>query len=95
MVKTRRPLGSLARQINVGGEDSVRIRVGPEQTPVQRHTMAMYQRREEAWRPLNKHRVAAFIRLLVLCFIELENGLALQRDTYRMLKKALVKRIIP
>ena len=42
-----------------------------------------------------KHRVAAFIRLFMLCFVEVENGLPLQRDTSQMLKKALVKRIIP
>jgi len=55
----------------------------------------MYARREEVWRPLTRQRVAAFIRLFILCFVELENGLALQRVTYRMLKKTLVKRIIP
>ena len=95
MVKTRKPLGSLASQINVDGEESVRRRVGPEQSPVQRHTARMYERREESWRPLTRQSVAAFLRLFVLCFVELENGLALQRVTYRMLKKSLVKRIIP
>jgi len=57
--------------------------------------MTMYARREEAWRPLNKHRVAAFIRLFLLCFVEVENGNGLQAVTYKMLKKTLVKRIIP
>ena len=66
-----------------------------ERTPVQRHTMQMYQRREEAWRPLNRQRVAAFLRLFFLCFVELENGLPLESVTYRMLKRTLVKRIIP
>ena len=66
-----------------------------ERTPVQRHTMAMYARREEAWRPLTRQRVAAFIRLFMLCFVEMENGLPLQQVTYRMLKKTLVQRIIP
>ena len=95
MFKTRRPLGSLASGINVGGEDSLRRRAGPQRMPVQRHTMRMYERREEAWRPLTRQRVAAFIRLFMLCFVETENGLPLQRDTYQRLKKALVKRIIP
>jgi len=36
-----------------------------------------------------------FFVLFVLCFVELENGLPLQPGTYRMLKKSLVKRIIP
>ena len=69
--------------------------MAPETTPVQRHTMRMYERREEAWRPLNKQRVAAFIRLFMLCFVEVENGVSLQRDTYRMLKKTLVQKFIP
>ena len=95
MVKTRRHLGCLASEVNVKGEDSLRRRAGPERTPVERHTLQMYERREEAWRPLNKQRVAAFIRLFLLCFVEVENGRGLQAVTYKMLKKALVKRIIP
>ena len=95
MSETRRPLGSLAGDINVSGEDSLRRRAGAERTPVERHTMGMYARREESWRPLDKHRVVAFLRLFVLCFVELENGRPLQSLTYKMLKKALVKRIIP
>ena len=95
MVKTRRPLGCLASEVNGGGEEALRRRVGPEQSPVQRHTSAMYERQEEAWRPLNRRRVAAFTRLFVLCFVELENGLQLQPVTYRMLKKTLRKKFFP
>ena len=95
MSKTRRALGSLCGVVNVGGEEALRTRVGPQQTPVQRHTIRMYQRREEAWRGLTRQRVAAFIRLLVLCFVETENGLPLQSITYRLLKKKLVKGVIP
>jgi len=79
--------------MNVGGEDALRRRV--EQTPVQRQITRMYERREEAWRGLTRERVVAFIRLFVLCFVETENGLALHPLTYRLLKKTLVKRIIP
>ena len=93
MVKTRRALGSLGSAINVGGEESLRRRV--EQTPLQRQITGMYQRREEAWRGLTRERVAAFLRLFVLCFVETENGLPLHPLTYRLLKKTLVKRIIP
>ena len=93
MVKTRRALGSMSSEVNVGGEEVLRRRV--ERTPVERHTIQMYERREEAWRPLNKDRVAAFLRLFVLCFVETENGRPLQAVTYRMMKKCLVKRIIP
>ena len=88
-------MGSLASEMNVGGEESLRRRVGVERTPVEHHTMRMYTRREETCRPLNKHRVAAFIRLFMLCFVYGENGRGLQPVTYKMLKKALVKRIIP
>ena len=43
-------------------------------TPLDRHTRRVYERREEAWRPLNKYRVAAFIRMLILYVVETENG---------------------
>ena len=95
MSETRRPLGCLCSEINVGGEERLRRRAGPEMTPLDRHTRRVYERREEAWRPLNKQRVAAFIRLFVLCFVERENGRQLHPVTYKMLKKALRKRIIP
>ena len=95
MVKTRRPLGSLASERNVGGEESLRRRAGAERTPVQRHSIMMYERREETWRGLTHQRVAAFLRLFMLCFVETENGLPLESLTYRLLKKKLVKHIIP
>ena len=98
MSETRRPLGSLASDINVSGEDSLRRRVGPELTPLDRHTRRVYERREEAWRPLNKYRVAAFIRMFVLCLVERENGHPVGRVhpmVEKMLHKALITRIIP
>ena len=95
MWETRRRLGSLCSVMNVGGEEGLRRRVGPQQTPVQRHTTRMYQRREEAWRGLTRQRVAAFLRLFFLCFVETENGLPLETVTYRLLKKKLVKKVIP
>jgi len=69
--------------------------VGPEQSPIQRHINRMYQRREESWRPLNRQRVEAFLRLFLLCFGESENGLPLQPGSYHRLKRALADRIIP
>ena len=95
MSETRRPLGSLCSVVNVGGADALRRRVGPEQSPIQRQITRMYQRREESWRPLNRQRVEAFIRLFLLCFVEPENGLPLQLGSYRRLKRALAQRIIP
>ena len=95
MSETRRPLGSLCSDINVSGQDHLRRRVGPEQSPIQRHINRMYQRREESWRPLNRQRVEAFLRLFLLCFVESENGLPLQPGSYHRLKRALADRIIP
>jgi len=92
---SRTVLGSLCSETNVAGEDVLRSRVGRERTPVERHTMAMYARREEAWRPLNKHRVAAFVRSFLMCFVETENGRQLHPVTYKMMKKTLCKRTIP
>ena len=98
MSETRRPLGCLCSEINVGGEESLRRRAGPEMTPLDRHTRRVYERREEAWRPLNKYRVAAFIRMFVLCLVETENGhpRGLPHPVIiKMLHKALITRIIP
>ena len=95
MVKTRRPLGSLAGEMNVSGEEALRSRVGPELSVIERHTRRMYERQEEIWRPLTRQRVEAFIRLFLLCFVEPENGRPLQPVTYRMLKRSLADRIIP
>ena len=98
MSETRRPLGSLGSEMNVGGEESLRRRAGPEMTPLDRHTRRVYERREEAWRPLNKHRVAAFIRMFLLCLVERENGHRrgfAHPDIAKILQKTLAKRIIP
>ena len=81
--------------MNVGGEDVLRRRVRPEQTPLQRQINGIYERREESWRPLTRQRVEAFLRLFLLCFVEPENGLPLQAVTYRNLKRVLTHRIIP
>jgi len=95
MSETRRVLGSLGSEMNVGGEETLRRRVRPEETPLQRQITRMYQRREESWRPLNRQRVEAFLRLFLLCFVEPENGLPLHAVTYQKLKGALANRIIP
>ena len=97
MSETRRPLGSLGSDMNVSGEESLRRRAGPELTPLDRHTRRVYERREEAWRPLNKHRVAAFIRMLILYAVETENGRPRgpHPEIVKILQKTLVTRIIP
>ena len=95
MSETRTPLGSLGSEVNVGGEEVLRRRVGPEQSPIQRQITGMYARREESWRPLTRQRVEAFIRLFLLCFVQPENGHPLHPGTYRKLKRVLTHRIIP
>ena len=98
MSETRRPLGSLASCVNVGGAEALRRRAGLEWTPLDRHARRVRERREEAWRPLNKHRVAAFICLFVLCLVETENGHRRgfpHPETVKMMHKALITRVIP
>ena len=97
MSETRTPLGSLASAVNVGGREYLRRRAGQELTPLDRHTRRVYERREEAWRPLNKHRVAAFIRMLILYVVETENGhpRGPHPEIVKILHKALMTRIIP
>ena len=98
MSETRTPLGWLCSEVNVGGEESLRRRAGPEMTPLDRHTRRVYERREEAWRPLNRYRVASFIRLFVLCLVDTENGhrRGFPHPTItKMMHKTLVTRIIP
>ena len=97
MSETRRRLGSLGSEMNVGGPEYLRRRAGQELTPLDRHTRRVLERREEAWRPLNKHRVAAFIRMLVLYIVESENGhpRGPHPEIVKTLHKALITRIIP
>jgi len=67
-------------------------------TPLDRHTRRVMERREEAWRPLNKYRVAAFVRMFLLCLVERENGHPSgvpHPGIVKMLHKALITRIIP
>ena len=97
MSETRRSLGSLGSEMNVGGPEYLRRRAGAEMNPLDRHTRRVMERREEAWRPLNKHRVAAFIRMLVLYVVETENGhpRGPHPEIVKVLHKALITRIIP
>ena len=84
--------------MNVGGADYLWRRAGFDWTPLDRHTRRVYERREEAWRPLNKQRVAAFVRIFVLCLVETENGHrrgCAHPVITKMLHKALITRIIP
>ena len=98
MVKTRKPLGCLASDMNVGGLEYLRRRAGRERTAVERQTRAMNERREETWRPFTKQRVAAFFELFLRCMVWTENGDREEQphpNTVEALLRALVRRIIP
>ena len=70
----RKSLGCLFSYVNVKGEEAVGRRVRPERTHVERAAMRMAERREETWRPLNRKRVAAFVRLYLLALVDRENA---------------------
>ena len=98
MSTTRRRLGSLCSVVNVGGEEALRRRVGPERTHVQRLAFGMWERREETWRPLNQQRVAAFIRLYLLALVYEENAYRHREErgtADASLHRSLVHRVIP
>ena len=98
MVQTRKPLGSLASAVNVGGEEVLRRRVRPERTAVERQTRLMRERQEETWRPLTRQRVAAFFELFLRCMVWTENGEREGRphpEIVEALLGTLVRRIIP
>ena len=71
---SRRTLGSLASAINIAGEEAVNNTVGRERTHVERQALGMRERRLEAWRSLNRERVAAFIELFLMAMLRGENG---------------------
>jgi len=98
MSETRKPLGSLASAVNVGGPEYLRRRVRPERTGVDRQTRLMRERRQETWRPLTRQRVAAFFELFLQCMVWTENGEREGRphpEIVEALLRALVDRIIP
>ena len=98
MVQTRKPLGSLASAVNVGGEEVLRRRVRPERTGVERQTRVMRERQEETWRPLTRQRVAAFFELFLRCMVWTENGEREGRphpEIVQALLGTLVRKIIP
>ena len=87
MVQTRKPLGSLASAVNVGGEEVLRRRVRPERTAVERQTRLMQERGQQTWRPLTRQRV-----------VWTENGEREGRphpEIVEALLGTLVRRIIP
>ena len=95
---SRRVLGSLASDVNVSGEESLRRRVGPERTHVERQSRRMYEMREETWRRLTRQRVDAFAELFLAAMVRTENGHRSgqpEPQSVEMLLGTLVNRIIP
>ena len=98
MSETRKPLGSLASAVNVGGPEVLRRRVPAERTGVERQTRVMRERQQETWRPLTRQRVAAFFELFLNCVVWTENGDREGRPHPQIteaLLGALVNKIIP
>ena len=76
----------------------MRRRAGPELTPWTATRDECMERREEAWRPLNKHRVAAFIRMLSSVRVETREWSppwATPRDCEDHYTRPWLTRIIP
>ena len=98
MSTTRRPLGSLAGDVNVHGEESLSRRVPRERTHLERQAERMYERGEETWRRLTRQRVDAFFELILLAMVRTENAHRAgypQPQSVEMLLGTLVQRIIP
>ena len=98
MVKTRKPLGCLASEMNVSGPEVLRSRVGPERTAVQRQIRVMNERGDQTWRPLTRRRVVAFCELFLRCMVWTENGEREGRphpEIVQALLGTLVRKIIP
>ena len=94
----RRSLGCLSSYANVKGEEALGRRVQAERTHMERVALRMAERREETWRPLNRKRVAAFIRMYLLAVVYDENAYRQhheKRKSEKILNEALVRRIIP
>ena len=98
MVQSRKPLGSLASAVNVGGKEVLHRRVRPERTAVERQTREMNERGEQTLRPLTRQRVVAFCELFLRCMVWTENGEREGRphpEIVEALLGTLVRRIIP
>jgi len=94
----RKSLGDLASYVNEKGEEALGRRVRPERTHVERAAMRIAKRRQETWRPLNRNRVAAFIRMYLLAIVYDENAYRQsteKRKSRKILNEALIRQIIP
>ena len=73
MKPRRRPLRCLASFQNIFGREGLSLITRPERSHLARLAERMRERREETWRVLNRDRVAAFIELVTLVWVDEEN----------------------
>ena len=87
-------MGSLFSYMSVKGVEAVGRRVPPERTNVEREAMRMAVKREETWRPINRQRVAAFIRMYLAALVFKENAYrhpGEEKAAAKLLNEALVQ----
>ena len=89
MSTTRSPLGSLASEVNVHGEESLSRRVPRERTHLERQAERMYERGEETWRRLTRQRVDAFFELFLLAMVRVTHSRRVSKCCLASLSKGL------
>ena len=73
MKPRRRPLRCLDSFQNIFGREALRLITRPERSHLVRLAERIRERREETWRVLNRDRVAAFVELVTLVWVDEEN----------------------
>ena len=98
MKRYRRPLRSLDSFQNIFGGEGLNLLARPERSHMARLAERMRERRQESWRVLNRDRVAAFIELVTLVWVNEENCIrhASERGTAdESLTSTLLHRVLP
>ena len=98
MKPRRRPLRSLDSFQNIFGREALRLITRPERSHLARLAERIRERREETWRVLNRDRVAPFIELVTLVWVDEENCIshASERGTAdESLTWTLLHRVLP
>ena len=94
----RRPLRCLDSFQNIFGREALRLITRPDRSHLARLAERIRERREETWRVLNRDRVAAFIELVTLVWVDEENCIrhASERGTAdESLTWTLLHRVLP
>ena len=73
MKPRRRPLRCLDSFQNIFGREALCLITRPDRSHLARSAERIRERREETWRVLNRDRVAAFIELVTLVWVDEEN----------------------